>query len=227
MPASSIRFVSFDCYGTLTNFRVGDVTRDRLQGRIAAERMPAFLEDFTAHRLDEVLGAWKPYADVLHRSLERTCRRWGIAFDPADAQAIYDAVPSWGPHADVPAALAQLAGKVPLVILSNAADSQIQSNVDKLGAPFHAVFTAEQAQAYKPRFQAFEYMFDTLGCGPEHFLHVSSSLRYDLMSAHDLRIGQRVFVERGHGPGNPEYGYTAIRDLVGLPGVLGIGSAAR
>lgn len=227
MPASSIRFVSFDCYGTLTNFRVGDVTRDRLQGRIAAERMPAFLEDFTAHRLDEVLGAWKPYADVLHRSLERTCRRWGIAFDPADAQAIYDAVPSWGPHADVPAALAQLAGKVPLVILSNAADSQIQSNVDKLGAPFHAVFTAEQAQAYKPRFQAFEYMFDSLGCGPEHFLHVSSSLRYDLMSAHDLRIGQRVFVERGHGPGNPEYGYTAIRDLVGLPGVLGIGSAAR
>jgi hypothetical protein len=24
-------------------------------------------------------------------------------------------------------------------------------------------------------------MFDTLGCGPEHFVHVSSSLRYDLI----------------------------------------------
>ena len=55
-----------------------------------------------------------------------------------------------GPHADVPAALAKVAEVLPLVILSNAADSQIRSNVDKLGAPFHAVLTAEQAKAYKP-----------------------------------------------------------------------------
>src|SRR5690606_19542733 len=143
------------------------------------------------------------YPEVLHRALERNCRRWGIDFDPADALAIVAAIPTWGPHADVPSPLARLAERFPLVILSNAADDQIQANVDKLGAPFHAVLTAEQAQAYKPRLRAFEYMFDTLGCGPEHFMHVSSSLRYDLMSAHDLGIGRRVFVERGHGPGNP------------------------
>jgi 2-haloacid dehalogenase len=220
--APTIRYVSFDCYGTLTDFRVGDVTRARLAERVAADRMTAFLEDFSAHRLDEVLGAWKPYKEVLHRSLERTCRRWGVAFDQADAQAIVDAVPTWGPHADVPAPLARVAAELPLVILSNASNDQIQSNVDKLGAPFHAVLTAEQAQAYKPRFQAFEHMFDSLGCGPEHFMHVSSSLRYDLMSAHDLRIGRRVFVDRGHGPGNPAYGYQEIADLGGLPGLLGL-----
>ncbi len=220
--APSIRYVSFDCYGTLTNFRVGDVTRVRLADRVAADRMAAFLEDFSAYRLDEVLGAWKPYPEVLHRSLERSCRRWGVAFDPADAQAIVDAVPTWGPHADVPAPLARVAAELPLVILSNASNDQIQSNVDKLGAPFHAVLTAEQAQAYKPRFRAFEHMFDSLGCGPEHFMHVSSSLRYDLMSAHDLRIGRRVFVDRGHGPGNPAYGYQEIADLGGLPGLLGL-----
>ena len=84
------------------------------------------------------------------------------------------------------------------------------------------MLTAEQAQAYKPRLQAFEYMFDTLGCGPEHVAHVSSSLRYDLVSAHDLRIGQRIYVERGHGPGNPAYGYTEIADLSGLPAALGL-----
>ena len=174
-----------------------------------------------------MLGAWKPYAEVLHRALERVCKRWAVAFEAADAQAIVDAIPSWGPHADVPAALARVAEQIPLVILSNAADAQIQSNVEKLGAPFHAVLTAEQAQAYKPRLQAFEYMFDTLGCGPEHFMHVSSSLRYDLMSASDLRIGRRVFVERGHGPGNPAYGYRAIADLGGLPDLLGIGEAVH
>lgn len=222
MPSSPIRYVSFDCYGTLTDFRVGDVTRSRLAGRVAADRMAAFLEDFTAYRLDEAMGDWRPYAEVLHRALERVCRRWRVGFDAADARAIYAAIPSWGPHADVPGPLARVAMRIPLVILSNAADSQIRSNVDKLGAPFHAVLTAEQARAYKPRLQAFEYMFDTLGCGPEHFMHVSSSLRYDLMSAHDLGIGRRVFVERGHGPGNPAYGYRAIADLGGLPALLGL-----
>lgn len=222
MSTAEIRFISFDCYGTLTNFRVGDVTRERLSDRVSGAEMPAFLEDFTAYRFDEVLGDWKPYSDVLHRALERVCKRRGVTFRDEDAEAIVEAVPSWGPHPDVPAPLARVAEKLPLVILSNAADSQIQSNVDLLGAPFHTVLTAEQAQAYKPRLQAFEYMFDTLGCGPEHFMHVSSSLRYDLMSASDLRIGRRVFVERGHGPGNPAYGYRAIPDLGALPGLLGL-----
>lgn len=222
MSLADIRFISFDCYGTLTNFQVGDLTRTLVADRIAADAMPAFLEDFTAYRFDEVLGAWKPYPDVLHRALERTCLRWCVPFRSEDAQAIVDAIPSWGPHADVPAGLARAATALPLVILSNASDSQIQANVDKLGAPFHAVLTAERAQAYKPRLQAFEYMFDTLGCGPEHVMHVSSSLRYDLMSAHDLRIARRVFVERGHGPGNAAYGYRAIADIGGLPGLLGL-----
>lgn len=60
-------------------------------------------------------------------------------------------------------------------ILSMAMDDQIMANVDKLGAPFHRVCTAQQAQAYKPRFRAFEYMLDSLGCGPEDITHVSSS----------------------------------------------------
>lgn len=216
------KFVSFDCYGTLTDFRIGEVTRERLAGRLTADGMAGFLADFAAYRFDEVLGAWKPYPAVLHDALARTCARWGLAFDPADAAAVVAAVPTWGPHPDVPAALARIAGRVPLVILSNAADSQIQANVDRLGAPFHRVLTAEQAGAYKPRFRAFEYMFEALGAKPEEMLHVSSSLRYDLMTAEALHIGTRVFVDRGHDRPNPAYGYRAIADLGGLPALLGL-----
>ena len=117
----------------------------------------------------------------------------------------------------MPEPLARIAKEIPLVILSNASDDQIQHNVAKLGAPFHRVYTAQQAQAYKPRLQAFEYMLDQLGCGPEDILHVSSSLRYDLMSADDLGIRNKVFVARGHEPGNPAYGYREIPDIGGLP----------
>ena len=222
MLAARIQFISFDCYGTLIDFQVGRVTREQFQDRIPGHRMSEFLDDFAAYRFDEALSAWKPYPEVLHGALQRSCKRWLLEYDRSDGDAVVAAVPTWGPHADVPCALERLATEFPLVILSNAADSQIPSNVEKLGAPFHAVLTAEQARAYKPRLRAFEYMFDTLGCGPEQFMHVSSSLRYDLMSAHDLRIGERVFVDRGHGPGNPAYGYRQIEDLGGLPALLGL-----
>ena len=222
MTFSPIRYISFDCYGTLTDFEIGPCTRALFEARISSDAMPSFLEDFTTYRYDEVLGDWKPYPDVIGGALERCCRQWKLHFDAADVATIVSAIPSWGPHADVPGPLATLADHYPLVILSNASDNQIMANVEKLGAPFHAVLTAEQAQAYKPRFAAFEYMFESLNARPEQFLHVSSSLRYDLMSAHDLRMGKRVLIERGHGPANPEYGYETVADLSGLPTLLSL-----
>ncbi len=216
------KYISFDCYGTLIHFRMGDMAREIFPDRIKPEHMDQFVRDFSAYRLDEVMGDWKPYADILHNAVERTCKLWKIEFRASEARRFYDAVPTWGPHPDVPAGLAKVAKEIPLVILSNAMNDQIHDNVAKLGAPFHKVYTAQQAQAYKPRLKAFEYMLDQLGCGPEHILHVSSSLRYDLMSASDIGIRNKVFVARGHEPGCPAYGYTEIKDIGGLAGVVGL-----
>lgn len=216
------KYITFDCYGTLTKFRMGEMAREIFADRVAADRMDAFVHDFSSYRLDEVLGAWKPYRQVLVNAVERTCKLWGIAFDETEAARFYEAVPTWGPHPDVTAGLSRVAKEIPLVILSNASNDQIHHNVELLGAPFHMVCTAQQAQAYKPRMQAFEYMFDQLGCSPADVMHVSSSLRYDLMTAHDLRIGKRVFVNRGHGPGNPAYEYQEIQDIGGLAAAAGL-----
>ncbi len=216
------KYITFDCYGTLVHFRMADVARDVYADRIAPEKMQAFTLDFTAFRLDEVLGDWKPYRQVIECSLQRTCKRWGIAYRDTDGSTVYETVPTWGPHADVPAGLAKVAKEFPLVALSNAANEQIQSNVDKLGAPFHRVFTAEQAGAYKPRMRPFEYMLDNLGCGPEEVLHVSSSIRYDLMTAGDVGIRNKVWVRRGTEPAAPGYEYTEISDIGGLAAVVGL-----
>ena len=216
------KYISFDCYGTLINYKPGEMAKHFFAERVPAERMQQFLADFTAYRFDEVLGPWQPLDAVISNALRRLCRKWKLQYLDEDAQRICAAIPTWGPHPDVTAGLAAVAQEIPLVILSNAMDHQIQHNVALLGAPFHRVYTAQQAQAYKPRLQAFEYMIDSLGANPEDFLHVSSSLRYDLMSADDIGIRHKVFVNRGHGPGNPAYGYTEIADIGGLPGVVGL-----
>lgn len=216
------KYISFDCYGTLTRFRMSEMAREIFPDRINPDQMERFCKDFAAYRLDEVLGAWKPYKDVVHHSVERTCRKWNIAFREEEALRIYEAVPTWTPHADVPEPLTRVGNEIPLVILSNASNDQIMSNVALLEAPFHRVYTAQQAQAYKPRFQAFEYMLDQLGAKPEEMMHVSSSFRYDQMSAHDLGFGARVFVARGHEPANPYYSTHQISDIGGLPGLVGL-----
>lgn len=216
------KFVTFDCYGTLIHFDMAGAARRIYAATLDAATMDAFVRSFSAFRLDEVLGAWKPYAEVVHAALERTCRRHGVPFRPEDARRIYDEVPTWGPHPDVPAGLARVAREIPLVILSNAMNDQISSNVAKLGAPFHRVITAEEVGSYKPRMNGFERMFDILGCGPQDVTHVSSSFRYDLMTAHDLGIASKVWVDRGHEPANPYYGYVEIADIGGLPGAFGL-----
>jgi len=216
------KFITFDCYGTLTHFDMAGASRRIYSETLSPDVMEAFIRSFAAYRMDEILGAWKPYSDVVAGALERTCKLHHVPFRTENALQIYNEVPTWGPHPDVPAGLARVAKDIPLVILSNAMDNQIMSNVEKLGAPFHTVLTAEQTGTYKPQMNGFEYMLDILGCGPEDITHVSSSFRYDLMTAHDLGIKSKVWINRGHEPANPYYGYTEIRDISGLPGMFGL-----
>ena len=73
------KYITFDCYGTLTNFDMAGAAR-RSWLPLSARPMAQFIKDFSAYRLDEVLGAWKPYVEVVENSVERTCKRNGVAF---------------------------------------------------------------------------------------------------------------------------------------------------
>ncbi|GGZ31089.1 haloacid dehalogenase type II [Asticcacaulis endophyticus] len=216
------KYISFDCYGTLIYFQMAPMARKLFADRVAPEHMDAFCKDFSSYRLDEVLGDWKPYYEIVYNSVLRTANRWKVPFRESDVAEIYAAVPTWGPHPDVTAGLAKIADKIPLVILSNAMDTQIPSNVTNLGVPFYRVYTAQQAKAYKPRLRPFEYMIQSLDAKPEDFLHVSSSMRYDIMSANDIGIKDKAFVNRGHEPGTPFYNYAEISDIGGLAGLVGL-----
>lgn len=90
------RYITFDCYGTLTNFDMAGAARLQYQGRVNEADMPGFIESFRGYRLDEVLGAWKPFHEVICNSVERACRKWGVEYKEADGLALYHTVPSWG-----------------------------------------------------------------------------------------------------------------------------------
>jgi 2-haloacid dehalogenase len=215
-------FISFDCYGTLINFEMGPTAEKLFSDRVDTQKMKPFLDSFKAYRLDEVLGAWKPFFDVVANAVRRACEAHGVEYRESDGQTLYDAVPTWRPHPHVVEVLEAIAPHYPLVILSNSMVDLIPSSVAHLRAPFHAVCTAEEAQAYKPRMQAFEHMFDRLGCPPDRMMHCSSSFRYDLMTASDLGFMAKAFIDRGHEPTSTEYGVSRLTDVRQLPALLGL-----
>ena len=54
---SSIEYISFDCYGTLTNFQIGKLTTKLFADRVPENLISEFLIDYSAFRFDEVLWA--------------------------------------------------------------------------------------------------------------------------------------------------------------------------
>jgi 2-haloacid dehalogenase len=214
------KYISFDCYGTLTHFQMDRAITERFGERLPDEKREDFLQTCEAYRLDEVLGPYRPYREVIARATSRAARRYEIDYRDEDGDFLYERVPTWGPHPGVSAVLGELARQYDLVILSNAADEQIGRNVKLLEAPFYAVFTAEQARAYKPRLSAFEYMLDKLGCGPADIVHVSSSPVYDLRPAYDLGLVHTILLDRGYEPSQPWLGYAEVTDIGALPALV-------
>ena len=224
MPTTNFRptYISFDCYGTLINFEIEETTRRLVGGRLTEEQFAAFVVQFRNYRYDQVCGEYYEYKQVLHDAYARTCRKWALEVNSDAGEQLAAAVLSWGPHGDVVAPLTKMGENYSLVILSNADTSYLDVSVPRLEADFHAVYTAEQAGAYKPRYQAFEYMLDQLNANPEDVLHVSSHTRYDLMPAYDLGFTNTVFLDRGYDPPSPVYNYTPVRSLDELNGLLGL-----
>jgi 2-haloacid dehalogenase len=220
------RFVSFDLYGTLVDYQYDQNVRRILGDRLPPEVADDFELAGEAIRFDEVMGDWKPYHEVIARSLRRTMERFGLDYRDEDGRQAYESITTFEPYPDVPPALARLAETYPIVILSNADDDQIRHNVARLGVPVHAVITAEQARAYKPRLAAFEHMLTALGAAPDEIVHVSSSPMYDHRPAQDVGITNKVLMDRGWEPDQPWLSYVRITDIAELPEVLGAGVPA-
>jgi 2-haloacid dehalogenase len=221
-PSFRPKYVSFDVYGTLISWPMTPITQELVGDQIPAERWDQFVAEFRGYRYDQVKGKYYPYEQVLQDSFDRVCRKWGIQSDPTAGKRFADGVRSWGPHPDVVEPLKKMAKHYKLVILSNADNSFLEETVPRLEAPFHAVFTAEQAGYYKPRYAAFEYMLDQLDATPEDFVHVSCHTRYDPLPMHDMGFRNLVLLDRGADPIPPGYNLTVVKSLDELNTMLGI-----
>ncbi len=221
-PSFHPKFATFDMNGTLIKFAINDAIREVLGDRLPVEVADDFLRYCKAYRIDECMGDYKPFHQIVADSMERASRRLGLKHRAADARAVYDIVPTWGPYLGVTDALNRLAEEVPLVIITNSDTGHAERLAENLQAPFKVIISAEEMGVYKPRLRAFEYMFDKLGVTPDEIVHVSASPMYDHRPAAVMGIKNKVYVDRGFEHDEHWLGYERITDIADLPVLFGL-----
>lgn len=213
------RWLTFDCFGTLIDWRHGIQTTGELlfpgHGR-------QFLDSYIALEAEvESEGSFKRYRAVLTETTRRAARQLELELKPDDATALVSTIPYWPPFDDVGPALGELRKEGwKFALLTNCDRDIIALTQRRLPASFDAVVTAEDVSAYKPNPAHFRLFQSTFGSSAGAWIHVAQSYFHDIRPTHELGIS-RIWVNRQGEKDDPSIADGVIRGLAELPGAVG------
>ena len=212
------RWLTFDCFGTLVDWRHGIRTTGEL---LFPGRGGAFLDAYIALEAEvENESSFKRYRAVLAETARRAAKRLDLDLKPDDATALVATIPYWPPFADVGPALAQLRREGwKFALLTNCDRDLIAQTQRRLPASFDAVVTAEDVSAYKPDPAHFKLFQSTFGSSADAWIHVAQSYFHDIKPTHELGIA-RIWVNRQGEKDDPSLADAVVRGLAELPGVV-------
>jgi putative hydrolase of the HAD superfamily len=212
LDLTRFRALSFDCYGTLIDWEAGLLAMlkpwAREQGVEASGEtlLLAYADNEAAAQRDTPSAL---YPDILATAFRSTGERLGAPVSDEWARRLGDSVPDWPAFPDSPDALARLAGRYKLIILSNVHRAGFAGSNERLRGDFAAIITAEDVGAYKPaenHFRALDAALPGLGVDRSELLHVAQSLFHDHVPAKREGLPS-VWINRRHD--RPGWGATS------------------
>jgi len=191
--------LTFDCYGTLIDWETGILVALRaiLEPRGVTADDEALLEAFARHEAALEAGPYRRYRDVLAGVASGVAAESAVQPSDAEVDRFAGSVGDWPAFPDTPAALARLAGRYRLGVITNCDDDLFAASNPRLGVTFDWIVTAEQARSYKPDPHNFEVLFERLGLPRDRILHVAQSLYHDHVPAKALGL-HSVWIDRRH-----------------------------
>ena len=212
------RWLSFDCYGTLIDWRHGIRTTGEL---LFPGRGPDFLDAYIALEAEVEKGTFRRYRAVLADTARRAAAQLSLDLKPDDASALVSTLPHWPAFADVgPALSAVRKDGWKLALLTNCDRDLIAQTQRRLPASFDAVVTAEDVSAYKPDLAHFRLFQSTFGSSPATWIHVAQSYFHDIKPASEMGIS-RIWVNRQREKDDPSLANEVIIGLSELPDAVG------
>ncbi|MGC0252700.1 HAD-IA family hydrolase [Pseudactinotalea sp. Z1748] len=215
MNLTHYRALSFDVYGTLIDWEAGiagvlapwaatqglDLNEEELLVSYAANEAAVAREE----------PGWR-YPWVLAEAFRRTGVDLNRTVSQVWANRLGNSVPQWPAFEDSAQALADLAQRYELIIVSNVHRDGFAGSNEQLRGDFAAVITAEDVGAYKPadpHFEALETTLGDLGIERNQLLHVAQSLFHDHGPARRRGLDS-VWINRRHD--RPGWGATPEPD---------------
>jgi len=186
-----IRWVTFDCYGTLIDWERGitDALLPLLAEPIERDELA---RRYIATEAEVEGGSYRRYRDILDEAGRRVLESLGVnAPSPLPAS-----LASWRPFPEVANALAELRDRGrKIAILSNVDRDLIAASIPKLGLEPDLIVTAEDCGSYKPAPGHWRMFAERSGVTPEDAVHVGASQYHDMRPA--AALGYRtVFIDR-------------------------------
>ncbi len=179
----SIYALTFDCYGTLIDWRRGVERAAQAIESLARCDVARLVEARERVEREIQRGPYQRYNDVLASSLVSAALEQGVAVSAADARQFAESMTAWPPFDETSQAANRLATRFQLAILSNVETRVLEASARLIDAPFEALITAEQLTSYKPAAAHFEAAIEQLGLAPDQVLHVAASLYHDVRPA--------------------------------------------
>ena len=212
-------WLTFDCFGTLVDWRHGIQTTGELIFPGSGAR---FLDAYSSLESEvENEPPFKLYRAVLTETTRRAARVLEVSLKPDDATALVSTIPYWPHFADVGPALGRLQSEGwKLALLTNCDRDLIALTQQRLPVAFDAVVTAEDVSAYKPNPAHFLRFRETFGSSASAWIHVAQSYFHDIRPTHDLGI-PRIWVNRQGEKDDPALADAMIRGLAELPDAVG------
>ena len=165
MDLTKYAALSFDCYGTLIDWEAGILGVLRpwaTECGLAVDDehlLLAYADHESAAEREQPSAL---YPAILAEAFRRTGGSLGVAVDETWAARLGDSVPDWPAFPDSSAALAALAERYRLIIVSNVHRAGFAASNLRLRGDFAAIITAEDVGAYKPADNHFVALDRTL-----------------------------------------------------------------
>jgi len=213
------KYLTFDCYGTLIDWRRGiEESLRRSLGSFSLsgkELLDAYVEE---EKKEE--ATYKSYRKVLAGTALRLSGPLGVRVDQGAAERFAASVPDWPAFPDTREALVELGRRgYGRFILSNVDDDLLRGTIANNGLEIDGFVTAQQVGSYKPNRGHWDEFMRRTGASKEEFLHVAQSVFHDVIPTQEMGIAS-AWVNRYSEPlpvgAAPSYIVDSMEGLLGV-----------
>jgi len=181
--------LTFDCYGTLVDWRKGIETNlgDPLRKNGLASGVSVFPLYVKFEAEEE--GQYRSYREILRDTAVKVAKHLKVSIAEKEARMFAASVPSWPPFGDTVQSLKELGERgYKRVILSNIDKDILKETIHQNSLDVDGYITAEDVGSYKPSLGHWNRFFDLYRTTKETTLHVAQSIFHDIIPCTRLGI---------------------------------------